>query len=97
MELSKQSPTPQQPNIILQMEEGLSKFDGFCVICYRDIPEYTLHHRRLYCKCEYHTQCIIREIIHCGIEQDGDFHCRRCLRMDEDYHGDEDRDFRADD
>src|SRR5271156_4776810 len=83
MELLNQLP-PRK--IVLKVEELTRKYDSYCVDCGRDIPEDTLHFRRLPCKCQYHSHCVIQAILRDGVTEDGSFRCRNYLRGHEDYY-----------
>ena len=77
MELPNQQP-PRK--IILKVEELTRKYDSNCVECSKDIPEDSLHFRRLPCNCQFHSHCLIRAMLSNGVDEDGSFRCKFCLR-----------------
>ena len=83
MELPNQQPPCK---IILKVEELTRKYDSNCVECGNDIPEDSLHFRRLPCKCQFHSHCLIRVMLRDGVDEDGSFRCNFCLRRHEDYY-----------
>ena len=84
MELLNQQPPP--PRFVLKVEELTRKYDSNRVECGDDIPEDSLHFRRLPCKCQFHSHCLIRVMLRDGVDEDGSFRCRHCLRRHEDYY-----------
>ena len=71
MELLNQQSLPPPSKIVLKVEELTRKYDSNC--------EDSLHFRRLPCKCQFHSHCLIRAMLRDGIDKDGSFRCKFCL------------------
>ena len=72
-------------SIQLQVEGKRSQYEHGCIDCRGEIPENTVHFRRLYCKCRYHAHCLVLTLLRSGLSEHGTFQCRNCLQGHENY------------
>jgi len=72
-------------SVKLQVVAKKSQYEHGCIDCREDIPENTLHFRRLDCKCRYHAHCLVLTLLRAGLYECGTFQCRNCLQGHEGY------------